>query len=154
MKRDKILLADDDVRLLRALSIRLQSEGYDVVEAQDAVQAVSFARQCKPDLLVLDINMPAGDGFTIHQRIQAIDELKDVPVIYLTGERSTRTSTGAKATHASALFYKPLETDRFLVAIAEILGSTATTKQRALDDLQRAADDWQTAQRCGADKSG
>lgn len=147
MKRDKILLADDDVRLLKALSIRLNSEGYDVIEAQDAVQAVSFARQCEPDLLVLDINMPAGDGFTIHQRIQAIEELKDIPVIYLTGERSSRTTTGAKATHASALFYKPLETERFLMTIAEILGSTAITKQRALDDLQQAANDWPVAKR-------
>lgn len=140
-----ILVADDDVGLLRALTVRLEAEGYQVVEAQDAVQAVSVARRSNPDLLILDINMPAGDGFTIQQRIRAIDELHGVPVIYLTGERSTRVSYGAREAGACAVLYKPLDTDRLIITVAEHIGTTASIRKRALDDLQSAADQWTAA---------
>lgn len=145
MDRKIILIADDDAAFLRALSVRLEAEGYTVVEAQDTVQAVSAARRHAPDLLILDVNMPAGDGFTAQELIQAIEELHDVPVIYLTGERSTRASYGSAEMGARALLYKPLDTDRFLVAVAEILGTSQSTTQRALDDLRRAADEWSAA---------
>ena len=142
MSKKTILVADDNFQLLRALSVRLEAEGYRVVEAQDAIQAVSAARQCNPDLLILDINMPAGDGFTILQRIQAIDELHDVPVIYLTGERSARVINGARKSGAFAVIYKPFDTDQLILTVAEKLGATALITDRALEDLQNAADQW------------
>lgn len=142
MNDKTILIADDDAGLLRALSVRLESAGYHVVGALDAVQAVSVARRSAPSLLILDVNMPAGDGFTIHERIQSIDPLRGVPVIYLTGERSSRTTGGAKDMGARAILYKPVDTDHLLTAVAEALGSTSSMTKKALDDLQAAADQW------------
>jgi DNA-binding response OmpR family regulator len=142
-----ILVADDDVAFLQALTIRLGSEGYDVVAARDAVQAVGVARRCTPDLLILDVNMPAGDGFTVQQRIQSIDGMRDVPAINLTGDRSTRASAAARAMQARALLYKPLDTGRLLVTVAEILGASESFTKQALDELQHAADQWAATRR-------
>ncbi|MFG0242478.1 MAG: PleD family two-component system response regulator [Phycisphaerales bacterium JB054] len=114
----KVLIADDDVVLLTSLSIRLKSEGYEVFCVQDSYQAVDQSGKIKPDVLVLDINMPAGDGFTVQERLHKMSALQNIPVIYLTGERSDRVATMAKTQGAFALLFKPCETQDLLDAIA------------------------------------
>jgi CheY-like chemotaxis protein len=114
----KILIADDDRDFLTTLSVRLEAEGYQVFCVQDSYQAVAQALKAKPDVLILDINMPAGDGFTVQDRIKKIDHLKEIPVIYLTGERSDRVKSLAKARQAFALVFKPFETDDLLSAVS------------------------------------
>ena len=104
-----ILIADDDHDLLRAVSIRLKSAGYEVVTALDSYQAVQFANEHRPDLVILDINMPAGDGFTVQERLRNIGELATTPVIYLTGDTSELTKELARRTGAYALLHKPFD---------------------------------------------
>lgn len=113
----KLLLADDDKALLMSLAVRLKAEGYEVVCVQDSYQAVEQARKGWPDVLILDINMPAGDGFTVQERVDKMAHLHSIPVIYLTGERSVRVSEMAKAQHAFALMFKPFETTELLATI-------------------------------------
>lgn len=107
----RILLADDDRTLLASLSTRLRAAGFEVRCAQDGYQAVQIANRWRPDAAILDINMPAGDGFSVHDRIESLrgGVLKGVPIIYLTGERSTRVSLAAKAHGAFALVHKPYD---------------------------------------------
>jgi two-component system response regulator MprA len=135
-----ILVADDDDALLEALSVRLESHGYSVVRARDAVQAVSVARRTVPDLLILDINMPAGDGITVLARIRAIEDLGTVPAIYITGDRSARASVLDAETGAGAVLNKPLDMDRLLALTAEAVGDVESVRRDALADLQAAAD--------------
>jgi len=113
----KILIADDDRDLLTSLSVRLEAEGYEVVCVQDSYQAVEQARKACPDALILDINMPAGDGFSVQDRVNKMTDLNGIPVIYLTGERSVRVTELAKAHHAFALIFKPFETKDLLSAV-------------------------------------
>ncbi|MEY3162394.1 MAG: Transcriptional activator protein CzcR [Planctomycetota bacterium] len=113
----KILIADDDRDLLASLSIRLQAAGYDVCAVQDSYQAVAQARRSAPDVLVLDINMPAGDGFTVQDRVDRMSTVHHVPVIYLTGERSERVASLTRSKHAFAVLYKPFDTADLLKAI-------------------------------------
>lgn len=113
----KILIADDDRDLLASLSIRLQAAGYDVCAVQDSYQAVAQARRSAPDVLVLDINMPAGDGFTVQDRVDRMSTVHHVPVIYLTGERSERVASLVRSKHAFAVLYKPFDTAELLQAI-------------------------------------
>jgi DNA-binding response OmpR family regulator len=74
MADKKILLIDDDEDVVHALNVRLRSKGYQVAVAGDAIAAVSTARKEKPDLIVLDIGLPGGDGFLVMQRIKALHE--------------------------------------------------------------------------------
>jgi two-component system, OmpR family, KDP operon response regulator KdpE len=75
MSTKKILLVDDDKDLLQGMNVSLRAAGYQVINAQDAIAAVSMARQAEPDLIVLDIGLPGGDGF------QVIEWLKNLPVL-------------------------------------------------------------------------
>jgi two-component system response regulator GlrR len=119
----KILIADDDRDLLASLSIRLQAAGYEVCAVQDSYQAVAQARRSAPDVLVLDINMPAGDGFTVQDRVDRMSTVHHVPVIY--GERSERVASLVRSKHAFAVLYKPFDTAELLQAI-----QAATTQPR------------------------
>ena len=60
-----ILIVDDDPDMLQALQIRLKASGYDVHCAEDGIGAISEARKRTPDLIVLDLGLPAGDGFVV-----------------------------------------------------------------------------------------
>lgn len=116
-----ILIADDDFALLAAIRIRLEAEGYRVVVAQDAYQALARARDLRPDLLVLDVNMPAGKGFSVHQRIAKIDELANTPVLYITGECADSIERSAARLGARTVLHKPFATTELLEAITDAL---------------------------------
>jgi DNA-binding response OmpR family regulator len=123
MDRPKILIVDDNRDLLESLSLRLGKEGYDVAVAADAYQGLEQARTMKPDLLILDIKMPAGDGFSIQERMQAMSGPWP-PVIYLTGDKSIRAELGAKRLGARAVIYKPFDFSNLLDTVKRALGIT------------------------------
>lgn len=127
MTRHRILVADDDPSMLEAIAVRLESEGFDVVRVQDAYQALATARRDRPDLLLLDVGMPAGDGFSVHERLAAFDELKDVPVIYVTGSPPACVDAEARRHGAVAIVHKPFAADDLLDAVRGALGDWVGT---------------------------
>jgi len=84
MDKPKILIVDDDPDLRRALKIRLRANHYDTVQASDGYSAISVAQKEQPNLIILDLGLPAGDGFVVLQRLQNSDSLSNIPVIVLT----------------------------------------------------------------------
>lgn len=121
MTSKTILIADDDVNLLAALTIRLESEGFKVLRVQDAYQALEQANRHRPDLFLLDINMPAGKGFSVQERLANID-MADTPVIYMTGEQPGRVDRSAEDMGAFAVIHKPFETEELLETVRTALG--------------------------------
>src|SRR6476646_738516 len=90
--RKKILVVDDSPIILKTLSMKLKSQGYDVLTAEDGSIAVSTARRERPDLILLDISFPpdvahgggvAWDGFLIMDWLRRMDEAKDIPVFII-----------------------------------------------------------------------
>jgi len=69
MSKKKILIVDDDKDLMRGISIRLKANGYDTVFATDGIMAITVAKNEMPDLIILDIGLPAGDGFIVMERL-------------------------------------------------------------------------------------
>ncbi|MEQ8317599.1 MAG: response regulator [Phycisphaerales bacterium] len=118
-----ILIADDDTALLTALRLRLEAEGFAVVTAQDGYSAVDRATHARPDLIVLDVNMPAGNGFSVQARLQKIEELQQTPVIYLTGSAADSIDRSAAALGAFAVIHKPFATADLLATIHEALAN-------------------------------
>lgn len=131
MAAKKILIADDDRRILQLLSMSLRKEGYEVVNAVDAYQAIQFAHEHRPDLCILDVNMPAGDGLSVQERLQKIAALCTTPVIYLTGDRSERVAATAKKLGAVAVLHKPFETEQLLQTVRAALGEETTLQAAA-----------------------
>jgi len=80
----KILLVDDDVDYAHGLRELLADKGYRVVVAFDGKRGLEMARQEKPDLMLLDIQMPGWDGGTVAQKAQEDKKLSRIPIIYLT----------------------------------------------------------------------
>lgn len=120
-----ILIADDDVALLAALKARLEAAGYSVAAAQDGYSAMDRAAHLCPDLLILDVNMPAGDGFSVQSRMSKIDELASTPVIYLTGSSDVTIDQSAASMGAFAVIHKPFQTEDLLSTVASALAQAA-----------------------------
>jgi len=82
-KERLILVADDDEDILKLVSVALRLEEFRVLTALDGNEALHLARDEHPDLVILDVMMPAGDGYSVCRRIR---ELSDVPIIMLTAK--------------------------------------------------------------------
>src|ERR1700688_5035081 len=80
-----ILIVDDDPDMRQALQIRLKASGYNVHCAEDGIGAISEARKHTPDLIVLDLGLPAGDGFVVLDILKTNLNLSSIPVIVLSG---------------------------------------------------------------------
>src|ERR1700736_4186591 len=79
-----VLLVDDDSAILLGTGVRMRSMGYTVYTAEDAVNAVSAVRKNEPDVVVLDISLPAGDGFLVADRLHNLDGSAATPIIFIT----------------------------------------------------------------------
>jgi DNA-binding response OmpR family regulator len=80
----KILLVDDDTTLTSILSIGLRNKGHTVVVAHDGMEGLQKAEEVKPDLIILDVNMPKLSGFDVAMRLKETEGFKQVPIIMLT----------------------------------------------------------------------
>lgn len=125
MTNATILIADDDPALLSAMSCRLENEGYRVFRTQDGYQALAIARRERPDLLILDINMPAGSGISVQERVRAIDEIATPPVIFMTGNEITPSIEQEVRISRARMLQKPFETSTLLATIRECLAEYA-----------------------------
>ena len=117
----KILVVDDDESLVRALAIKLRDAGYSVLAAWDAAQAVSQAQRHEPDLILLDIRMPEGGGFTVLETLKHSIKTRNIPVIVVTALEGQEISEAAKTHGAIEFFKKPLDTARLLEVIGKAL---------------------------------
>ena len=119
-----ILVADDDRDLVTALSIRLRALGNQVVEAYDGEEAFQVAQESKPDLVILDVRMPAGGGFAAIDRIKHSLSTRNVPVIFLTAFDDEEMREQARKLGAAGFFRKPFDDDEFMGAINKALAQS------------------------------
>ncbi|MHC4429929.1 MAG: response regulator [Planctomycetota bacterium] len=124
MSTRKILIAEDDAQFRKEVGDFIRRNGFAVVCVEDGYQAVDFALREMPDLLVLDIHMPAGDGFSVHQRLQRHPDLAVTPVIYMTHDPSTNIEEFARRDGAYTLLHKPFDLNDLLASIRKALGET------------------------------
>ncbi len=122
MDKKKILIVDDDQDLLMGLRVRLRAHNYATVFATDSVSAISQAKDEAPDLILLDLGLPAGDGFIVMERLNNIDSLASVPIIVLSARDPQANKERALKAGAKAFFQKPADNDELLAAIQKALG--------------------------------
>jgi DNA-binding response OmpR family regulator len=117
MPRNKILVVDDDPDLVRALRLRLRANDYDIATACDGYSAIASAQKEHPDLIVLDLGLPAGDGFVVLDRLQNSDTLSGIPVIVLSARDPQNNEERALKAGAAAFFQKPADNEELLSVI-------------------------------------
>jgi DNA-binding response OmpR family regulator len=121
MSKKKILIVDDNEDLTKGLKVLLRSHDYATVVAGDAVSAISTAKSEEPDLVILDLGLPAGDGYLVMERMGNIPTLSSTPVIVVSArdrEVDYRRSLNAGA---KAFLQKPVDKEVLLTAIEKVL---------------------------------
>ena len=139
MSSKKILVVDDDPEMRLALSIRLRANDYEVGVAVDGVSAVSEARKQMPDLILLDLGLPAGDGFTVLERLKALDALAHIPVIVVSGRNRAANQDRALNTQAKAFLQKPVKNSELLATIEKVLNPAPNASPGTVYDITQGA---------------
>jgi len=121
LDRNKILIIEDDLDLRRGLNLRLRASNYDTAFAADAVMALSIAKKEAPDLILLDLGLPGGDGFLVLERMKSIASLACTPVIVLSARDPKANEKRALDAGADAFFQKPVDNQKLMTAIQRAL---------------------------------
>lgn len=119
MSAKKILLVDDDTDLLRGMALSFRALGYQVLSAQDGVSAVRIARHEQPDLIVLDLGLPGGDGFQVMAWLENLKAA--IPVIVVSAREAAANRDRALQAGARAFFQKPVDREEFAAAVRKTL---------------------------------
>ena len=115
--KKKILIVDDDPNLRLALKIRLRANHYDTVQASDGDSAIVVAQKEQPDLIILDLGLPAGDGLAVLERFKESDSLSEIPVIIVTGRDPQFNEQKTLQAGATAFFQKTTDDSELLDVI-------------------------------------
>jgi len=121
----KILIVEDNEENRDSLSRRLQRRGFEVLLANDGKAGVETAIAEKPDLVLMDMNMPQVDGWEATRQIKAQPELSSVPVIALTAHAMTGDRERALEAGCADYHTKPIEFPKLLAQIEELLQGKA-----------------------------
>ena len=127
MSKAMILVADDDLDIVRAVTMRLQFAGYEVISATDGKMATRLAFDAAPDLVILDIGMPNRDGYAVAEDILACDDAKCTPIIFLTARNSEEDRAKAYQAGVTRYLTKPFKSEDLLETVARSLECTRQT---------------------------
>ena len=125
-KQYKILLVDDDAPILKALTVRLTHQGYQVITAKDAMSAVICVRNERPDLAILDINMPGTDGFQLAETFDS-NPGPFIPRIFVTANKQPALRTRAAELNASGFYEKPFDSQALLDCISTTISQPSVS---------------------------
>jgi DNA-binding response OmpR family regulator len=123
MNRAKIMVVDDDPDLRQALSLRLRANNFETVNVCDGYSAIAMAQKERPHLIILDLGLPAGDGFAVLKNLQQYPALAEIPVIVLTARDPEGNEKRTLECGAIAFFQKPADNDELLGVIRASLQS-------------------------------
>lgn len=123
-----VLVVEDDPRVASALTMALKGASYGVTTAADAMTAAVQVRKCQPDICVLDINLPGGDGFVVAERISLL--APGTPLIFITASKKLGLRQRARTVGAAQLLEKPF-------GVSELIESIEQTLADRLGDANR-----------------
>ena len=136
MQQGRVLVADDSTAMRSIVRRQLVAAGLEVVEAANGEEAVRQARSCRPDLVLLDVDMPGLDGFQVMSVLRTDDAVRDVPVIFLSGRVDTAELVEGLDLGAFDYVKKPCDVEELVARVRAGL----RFKARA-DELRRLATD-------------
>ena len=128
----KVLIVEDDDDLRHGLTRRLQNSGYEVVQATDGVAAISVARHERPDVVLLDLGLPAGSGLIVLERYANLPDLSTIPVVVLTGRDPRIAEPATRKFHVAAFLQKPADNKDLVEAIERALRTQTAHGRRPL----------------------
>lgn len=134
MSARKIVIVEDDPEIGRALMVRLRAAGYEVRIATDGSSGVKTVVEEDPDLVLLDISMPAGGGFFVAENMQRRPALSHVPIVFITASKAPGLREKAVHSGAAAFLEKPFRSEELLETIERALAGGPSAGQAVLGD--------------------
>lgn len=118
----RILIADDSASVRAMLSFTLKNAGYEVSTAVDGSEALQKAPECRPALMITDLNMPRVDGLELIRCLRADPGFRHLPILMLTTESQENLKRQGKEAGATGWIVKPFKPDQLLTIIRRLLG--------------------------------
>jgi DNA-binding response OmpR family regulator len=135
MANKKILIVDDDPDVLHGMRVRLKANNYDTFLAGDTFSGVAEAKKHEPDLILLDLGLPAGGGFVVMERLKNIPSLAIIPIVVVSARDGLESQKRALEAGAKAFLQKPVDNAELLAVIRQALGEPARKERPAVYDL-------------------
>jgi DNA-binding response OmpR family regulator len=120
----KILVVEDDADVRLGYHVLLKANGYETFFAADTVAAMSEARKHQPDLIILDLGLPAGDGFVVMEKLRSNTYFCLIPVVVVSARTSHANKERAIKAGARAYLVKPWNDGELLEIVGRLLGRT------------------------------
>ncbi len=117
MYTGKVLVVDDEPDIVKTVCMQLTASGYEVISARDGMQATNLAMKELPDVILLDISMPAGDGHIVAKRLASDPKTYTIPIIFLTARRNPEDFREAFDEGVVRYITKPFNPDDLIIAI-------------------------------------
>ena len=121
--RTKVLIIEDNAQNMYMLSYLLESEKYEVMQASSGLAGITAAKKSKPDIILLDIQLPEMDGYKVATIIKEDSELKDIPIIAVTSYAMPGDREKAIVSGATGYIEKPINPDTFISQMKSFLPS-------------------------------
>lgn len=138
MSKRKLLLADDSVTIQKVINLTFADEGIEVITTGDGDTAIERLLEIKPDLVMVDVNMPGLNGYQICERIKQNEETKNTPVILLVGSFEPFDEEKAQSVGADAYLTKPFQSIRQLVTkVSELLSDQESIRPMGDDPFAK-----------------
>ena len=123
----RLLVVDDEPNLLLAVAAALRAEGYEVLTARNAREALVRVAESVPDLIISDIRMPGMDGYQLASQLRSSSRTALVPLVFLTAKDETADRVAGFRSGVDAYITKPFEPDELLAVIHSILNRVERT---------------------------
>lgn len=130
----KILIVDDEPNVVRLIMSRLKANGYDVVVAYDGLQAVRVAHLEKPDLILLDVRIPAGGGLTVYENLRQLVDTMMTPIVFVTALANDEMREKIEEMGADDLITKPVDPQELLDKVAKFVGGGDSSASGASEE--------------------
>jgi len=122
-KRPHVIIVDDDRDTREMLTLALELEGFEVGQAANGLRLISAMHVDRPDVILLDVMMSWIDGFELCRAIKQNPSFHDIPVIFISARKSDDDERVGRAAGAADYFPKPLDMERLMERIREILAN-------------------------------
>ena len=121
MSRKRILIVDDELSILVPIKFLLEKNGYQVIQAGDGITGIEKAGESRPDMILLDIQLPEMDGYTVARKLKSNPQFSDTPIVAVTSYAMVGDRERVLESGCTGYIEKPINPETFVEEISQYL---------------------------------